>query len=76
MTILREVLGGGEWLVTGQLGLTFEQFRDPIRFFHRDISGRWFVWSLIMIHAAAALYHHFAMRDNTLRKMLPRREIQ
>lgn len=65
-----------EWLVTGKLGLTFEQFRDPIRFFHRDISGRWFVWSLIMVHAAAALYHHFAMRDNTLRKMLPRRKIQ
>lgn len=26
---------------------------------------------LIGLHAAAALYHHFIMRDNTLRRMLP-----
>jgi cytochrome b561 len=27
---------------------------------------------LIGIHAVAALYHHYVMRDNTLRRMLPR----
>jgi cytochrome b561 len=27
---------------------------------------------LIGIHALAALYHHYVMRDNTLRRMLPR----
>ena len=28
---------------------------------------------LIGLHAAAALYHHYILRDNTLRRMLPRR---
>ncbi len=28
---------------------------------------------LIGLHAAAALYHHYVLRDNTLRLMLPRR---
>lgn len=28
---------------------------------------------LIGLHAAAALYHHYFMRDNTLRRMSPRR---
>lgn len=27
---------------------------------------------LIGLHAAAALYHHYVLRDNTLRRMLPR----
>ena len=29
---------------------------------------------LIAVHSAAALYHHYAMRDNTLRRMLPSRK--
>ncbi len=29
---------------------------------------------LIGLHAAAALYHHYLVRDNTLRRMLPGRE--
>ena len=29
---------------------------------------------LIGIHAAAALFHHYVVRDNTLRRMLPRRD--
>lgn len=28
---------------------------------------------LIGLHTLAALYHHYFMRDNTLRRMLPRR---
>lgn len=28
---------------------------------------------LIGLHAAAALYHHYVLRDDTLRRMLPRR---
>lgn len=28
---------------------------------------------LVGLHAAAALFHHYFMRDNTLRRMLPRR---
>jgi cytochrome b561 len=29
---------------------------------------------LIGLHAAAALFHHYVVRDNTLRRMLPRRD--
>ena len=29
-------------------------------------------WHLIGLHATAALYHHCLMRDNTLRRMLPK----
>lgn len=29
---------------------------------------------LIGLHAAAALYHHYFLKDNTLRRMLPKRE--
>ncbi len=29
---------------------------------------------LIGLHAAAALYHHYIVRDNTLRRMLPNRD--
>lgn len=28
---------------------------------------------LVGLHAAAALFHHYVMRDNTLRRMLPGR---
>jgi cytochrome b561 len=29
---------------------------------------------LIGLHAAAALFHHYVLRDNTLRRMLPNRD--
>ncbi|MEO7338831.1 MAG: cytochrome b/b6 domain-containing protein, partial [Caldimonas sp.] len=29
---------------------------------------------LIGLHAAAALFHHYVVRDNTLRRMLPSRD--
>lgn len=29
--------------------------------------------ALVLIHAVAALYHHYAMKDDTLRKMMPRK---
>lgn len=29
------------------------------------------IYVLVGIHAAAALYHHYVVRDNTLRRMLP-----
>jgi cytochrome b561 len=34
----------------------------------------WLGWGIIIVaagHAAAALFHHFALRDNVLRRMLP-----
>lgn len=51
------------------LGLTFKEFEAPIDFFHKEIMGAWLVWILIVGHAAAALYHHYVMKDCTLVKM-------
>jgi len=58
-----------ESLVTDGLGLSFKEFEKPIDFIHKEIMGKWLVWILILGHAAAALYHHFVKKDNTLRKM-------
>lgn len=51
------------------LGLTFEEFEAPVDFFHKKIMGAWLVWILIAGHAAAAFYHHFALKDRTFTKM-------
>jgi cytochrome b561 len=34
-------------------------------------SGAWFLIALLVLHAGAALRHHFVLRDDTLRRMLP-----
>lgn len=60
-----------DWLVAGMLNLSFDEFEEPIDFFHKEIGGALLVWILIAIHVSAALYHHFIKRDRTLRKMLP-----
>ncbi|MBC5785030.1 cytochrome b [Ramlibacter sp. USB13] len=43
--------------------------------FHRSIEvHRWLAWSLaalLVLHAGAAVHHHFVVGDDTLRKMLP-----
>ena len=43
--------------------------------FHASIAvHRWLAWALaglLALHAGAALHHHFVVRDDTLRKMLP-----
>ncbi len=60
-----------EWLVTEKLGWTYRQFdglADPL---HREIFGQRLIPILIGVHVAAALYHHFVSRDDTMRKMLP-----
>lgn len=56
--------------IEGWLGLTFEQFEAPIDFIHKK-GGEYVVWVIILGHAAAALYHHFKLKDRTLLKMLP-----
>lgn len=60
-----------QWLVVEKMSMDFDTFESPIDFFHKVLAGRWMVWILILVHVAAALYHHFVQRDNTLRKMLP-----
>jgi cytochrome b561 len=59
------------WLVEGKLGLTFEQWEHPIDIMHKKIFGKWMVWMLILVHVAAALYHHFKVKDKTLKRMWP-----
>lgn len=41
----------------------------PIKKLHETLGNA--AYLLIGLHAAAALYHHYVLRDDTLRKMLP-----
>ena len=59
-------------LIAEGLGLSFEQFEAPIDFIHKQ-GGAYLVWLLIVGHAAAALFHHYHLKDRTLLKMLPPR---
>lgn len=61
-----------QMLVSNGLGLSFEQFEKPIDFIHKQ-GGAYVVWVLIAGHAAAALHHHFVLKDRTLLKMLARK---
>lgn len=58
------------WLVVERLGLTFQEFEKPMDFLHKN-SGAYVLWVLIFGHAAAAIYHHWILRDDTLKRMLP-----
>ena len=60
-----------DYLVTQTLQLDWEAFEKPIDYLHKDIGGAVLVWMLIVLHAGAALYHHFVRRDDVLRRMLP-----
>jgi len=42
---------------------------EPIISIHE--TGATVIYFLVGIHAIAALYHHYFLRDNTLRRMLP-----
>ena len=63
-----------ESLVSGGLGITFQEFEEPIDFIHKEILGAWLVWILILGHVSAALYHHFVKEDKTLNKMTVEKE--
>ncbi|MEW5250298.1 cytochrome b [Microbulbifer discodermiae] len=58
-----------EVLVTQGMGISFEEFEQPIDFIHTNLFGEWIVWLLILAHVAAALYHHFFKKDKTLIRM-------
>lgn len=60
-----------QWLVADKLSIPFSEFEAPFDYFHKKIAGPWMLWILVAIHVAAALYHHFVRRDDTMRKMLP-----
>jgi cytochrome b561 len=46
-----------------------KELANQIKHWHERIGG-WGYW-LIGLHAAAGLYHHYVVRDNTLVRMLP-----
>jgi len=56
-------------VVEGWMGLTFKEFEAPIDFIHKN-SGAYIVWVLVLLHAGAALYHHYIRRDFVLARML------
>jgi cytochrome b561 len=62
-------------LVSNGLGITFQEFEEPVDFIHKNILGAWLVWLLILGHVSAALYHHFIRKDRTLQKMTTSKEI-
>lgn len=55
--------------VRGYLDMTFKEFEKPFDFFHKEIMGARLLWMMIIGHAAAALYHHFRLKDRTLIRM-------
>lgn len=61
-----------ETVVSGWMGLTFDEFRGPIRWVH-NTAGAYLVWVIILVHAAAALYHHYVCRDRVLKRMVSTR---
>lgn len=53
----------------------FAPFSKPAHHFVGEIH-EWIGWTIIVLaagHAAAALFHHYVLRDGVLRKMLPER---
>ncbi|MET0331696.1 MAG: cytochrome b/b6 domain-containing protein [Dyella sp.] len=48
-----------------------EDLADKLQLLHTDAA--WLLLGLVTLHVAAALVHHFVLRDGTLRMMLPKR---
>jgi cytochrome b561 len=53
------------------IGEIARPLRRQLREFHEWIG--WAIIVLALLHAAAALYHHYVLRDRVLARMLPRR---
>lgn len=50
--------------------LSWEAFEAPIDTVHHFI-GQYVAWAVVLLHVAAALYHHRVRRDGVLARMLP-----
>jgi cytochrome b561 len=48
-----------------------DDLADQLQSWHVDAA--WVLLGLVLLHIGAALWHHFVMRDGTLRAMLPKR---
>jgi cytochrome b561 len=58
-------LDAPEWLATDRtLAGTLEDVHETLA---------WMLVAVVAVHVAAALWHHFVLRDDTLRRMLPAR---
>lgn len=64
----------GIWIME-RLNVTWDQWQVPFDFFHYHLVGPYILWVLILIHAGAALYHHFIEKDNVLTNMLPSKKL-
>jgi len=53
------------------IGEMARPLRRELREFHEWIG--WAIIALALLHALAALYHHYALKDRVLQRMLPRR---
>lgn len=49
--------------------VTFEPIMDAIHHF----VGKWVAWVVVLMHIAAAFYHHYIRHDTVLVRMLPER---
>lgn len=49
--------------------VTFEPVMDAVHHF----VGKWVAWAVVLLHVAAAFYHHFVRHDTVLVRMLPER---
>ena len=63
-----------ETVVAGWLGMTFEEFEEPMDFIHKRILGEWVVWLLILGHVLAAVYHQYVRKDGTMDRIRVRGE--
>lgn len=52
------------------LGGSLGDLRDVAHDLH-ETAGAWVVWVLVVLHAAAGLYHHVMLGDRVLVRMLP-----
>jgi cytochrome b561 len=57
-----------KWLVTDTLGIAWNVWDTKLDALHQ-YAGAYFVWPLIAIHTAVALYHHYHRRDRLMRRM-------
>lgn len=65
--------GLGSWIME-TFELSRQQLEAPFDFYHYHLVGPYILLPLILLHAGAAVYHHYVQKDDVLRRMLPRRK--
>lgn len=58
------------WL-NDTVGFSHTQQNDFFDAFHYGVVGPYVFWTLILVHAAAAINHHVVQKDDILKRMLP-----